>query len=87
MKKTEEHVVDFMEMYKNEQKFCNTVDAVVDPVILICRRLIVEIKEKDRKWKAIARRLPDGLDKVVNQDAFIKVWEHFKNEVDSEQRF
>lgn len=100
--KADDYVRDFMKMYEVElERRIDIQEALVDPVILICRRLIVEfkeigilrkaqcneawdaiLKEQDRKWKAIVRRLPNGLDEVVNSDAFINVWEHFKNEVD-----
>ena len=40
------------------------------------------IKEQNRKWVAIVRRLDfDRLVLIPQSDAFQTVWEHFKNEI------
>ncbi len=61
MKKAKEYVEDFMGIYKAESQFGDERKAITTTVILICQRLITEVKEIgltrkahcDSAWQAI----------------------------------
>lgn len=100
MKNAKEHAQNFMEIYADDSKF-GEKKALTNTVILICQRLITEVKEiglarkahcnsaweaivkeQNRKWVAIVRRLDhDKLPLIPQPDAFQVVWDHFKVEV------
>lgn len=79
MKNAKEHAQDFMEIYVDESRF-GEEKALTNTVILICRRLIAEVKEIGLTRKARCHSAWEAIVKEQNRkwSAIVKRLDHDK---------